>query len=272
MTINETPSVSVEKPQASRIGFDSLLEDMFGLNIRGLKSIATTFTKPAEYYRAADHPDWLDRYTPSFRVWFGLLALYSVLRFIYGAEDSPMVEIYTGVFEEAMAAENEPRARLNATQAAQETLKWTFVFFPFALLPFYALLAWIFRAFGHATTFVQRLRYIFATILPSTLLVLLSTFLLILPLTAQHLFFVSIGSFAMILIADGTTAYRGAFSRADDKNRAGLSIVFTLLLFVSYFGASMLAAVPAMSIAVANSLEKVETPSEIGAYEDDLGP
>lgn len=256
------------QPQASRIGFDNLLEDLFGLNIRALKSIWTSFSKPKTYIQAAHDPNWRDRFTPSFRVWFGLLALYSVLRFIYGAEDSPMVEMYAKMFEDGLATQPENSMRFDTTKTAQEMLKWTFVFFPFALIPFYAVLAWIFRSFPNPTTFVLRLRYIFITVLPTTTLVLLSTFLYLVPVFIEHLLIFSALSFVVIFFVDWLTGYRGAFAGGAKKGRAGLSMVFATLLMVSYISASILAAIPAGVIAVATSVERVETIPETIIPED----
>lgn len=267
MTETKMEKSETLQPRASRLGFDNLLEDIFGLNIRALKTIWTTFSNPKSYFMAADDPDWMDRYTPSFRVWFGLLALYTVLRFIYGAEDSPMVEMYSSMYEEAAASQPNAEIKLDPVKAAQEMLKWTFVFFPFALIPFYALLAWIFKPFETETSFVLRFRYIFATVLPSTFLVLLSTFLMLLPLTTEQFTLITIVSVSIIFVVDWITGYRGTFARTDGKNRAGLSMVFAILLFISYVGASILAAFPASVLSVATSIERVKLATEDNAVE-----
>ena len=45
------------------IGLDDFLEDMFGMNIRGFKTIWVLLTRPKLYFIAAKTPDWHARYT-----------------------------------------------------------------------------------------------------------------------------------------------------------------------------------------------------------------
>lgn len=66
--MSDNNSNSKQKQSADGLGVDDLVEDIFGLNWRGLKTIWTLFTRPALYFEAAKTPKWQDRYTPSFRV------------------------------------------------------------------------------------------------------------------------------------------------------------------------------------------------------------
>ena len=90
---------SEDQAKISKIGFDNLLEDIFGLNIRALKTIGVLFKSPGKYFKAAKTPDWTDRYTPSFRVWFGLMAMLVALKFLYTTEANIMIDAYAGILE-----------------------------------------------------------------------------------------------------------------------------------------------------------------------------
>ena len=57
--------------KSRKVGGDDLIEDMFGLNLRGLKTLWVMFASPRKGYEAARSPDWMDRsYTPSIRLLF----------------------------------------------------------------------------------------------------------------------------------------------------------------------------------------------------------
>ncbi|PHR92137.1 MAG: hypothetical protein COA69_09010 [Robiginitomaculum sp.] len=73
-----------DRLDANTIGFDDFLEDLFGLNIRGLKTLWTSFANPKAYFQACSSPNWHDKFTPSFRLWFTLSALTVFLQFFWG--------------------------------------------------------------------------------------------------------------------------------------------------------------------------------------------
>ncbi len=51
------PEIVRAQPRASRIGFDNLLEDVFGLNIRSFKTLGTVIRALARYFSAARDGD-----------------------------------------------------------------------------------------------------------------------------------------------------------------------------------------------------------------------
>ncbi len=237
------------QPRASRLGFDSVLEDMFGLNIRALKSIGTLFRRPAAYFDAARDRDWLQRFTPSFRIWLGLYALLAAMRFIYGGETSPMVEHMVTQMETEAPFSEDDRFTLDNRQFAVDMYKWLFVLLPFVFLPTYAVVAFLFRSFPGQPGFVLRLRYVFSTVIPSTALIVATTPVLLLPLTVEHMFAMSVMIFPLIFALDMLTAYRGPLSKLDNS-RAGVSLGLAVLLSVAYLFATFAASFPAMIIAL----------------------
>lgn len=238
------------KVKATLVGLDNLIEDLFGLNAKAFRSIWASFRKPKSYAIAATYPNWSDAFTPTVRVWFGLVAFYSALRFFYGSEDGAMTQMYVEMFDAAIAENPEsPMATVDTTLFAQSVLKWTFVFFPFIMLPLYAFIAFIFRVWPNKPSFVVRFRYIMLTILPGTAFTALLTISYVF-LDGAMLVVVMIASFIGIIVLDGLTAFRGTLHALDRRNRLGLSVVLTLLLFIAFAIGSFAAAIPAGTAAM----------------------
>ena len=61
--------------------FDSLIEDVFGLNVRGLKTLTQLFAGPKKVFDSARVADWRSRYTPTLRLTFSIITVYMLLSF-----------------------------------------------------------------------------------------------------------------------------------------------------------------------------------------------
>ena len=57
-TPSKTASLAEDLTGASKFGSDEFFYDIFGINIKGLKSAWTLIRRPAEYFDAARLPDW----------------------------------------------------------------------------------------------------------------------------------------------------------------------------------------------------------------------
>ncbi len=247
--MNEDPN-KTSKIKASFIGLDNLVEDLFGLNAKAFKSIWRSFSAPVEYAKAARFSNWSEAFTPTVRVWVGLVAFYSALRFFYGSEDGAMTQMYVEMFEQTKAENpDSPFTELDTTLLAQSVLKWTFVFFPLIMFPIYGMLAFVFRVWPEKPSFVLRFRYIMLTVLPGTALTALLTILYIF-LDTQLLTVVMLINIVGIVLLDTLTAYRGALYTVQRRHRLGLSIVMAILLFVSFTAGSFLSAIPAGTAAI----------------------
>ena len=240
---------SEDQAKISKIGFDNLLEDIFGLNIRALKTIGVLFKSPAKYFKAAKTPDWTDRYTPSFRVWFGLMAMLVALKFLYTTETNIMIDAYTGMMEQVKAGMNsaspEKPIEFHTRLAAQEFLKWMMIYFPFAYIPVMALAAIVYRAWTEKLSYVTRLRFLFATAIPSAFMIILITLSTIF-IDAKIFVIISAVSLIIMIFLDFITAYRGPYAHVTSGGeRFGRSFVLTIVLSVIYFTASFIAMLPA---------------------------
>jgi len=239
------------KIKASLIGFDNLVEDLFGLNAKAFRSIWDSFLRPKAYAAAANLEDWSGRFTPSVRVWIGLVTFYSALRFFYGSEDGTMTQMYKEMFDQAVEQDpTSPYASIDRGLFAQLVLKWTFIFFPPIMLLLYACLAFIFRVWPDKPGFVVRFRYIMLTLLPGTTLMTLLTIGFVF-VQGLYLAFLLVFSTVGLVICDAITAYRGTLHGVDRKSRLGLSVVLAVLLFIAFLVGSILAAIPAGMAAMA---------------------
>lgn len=238
------------KVKASLIGLDNLIEDLFGLNAKAFRSIWLSFRAPAKYADAATSADWRGSFTPTVRVWVGLVALYSALRFFYGSEDGTMTQMYVEILETAIADNPEtPLADIDSTLLAQSILKWATVFLPFIMLPLYAVVAFIFRVWPDKPSFVIRFRYVMLTVVPSTAFTALTTVGLIF-LSGPWLSGLMTFSIIGIIILDWVTAYRGTLNGISPSSRLGLSFVMTALLIVVFLLGSVLSGIPAVTAAM----------------------
>ena len=232
------------KLKASLIGLDNLIEDLFGLNAKAFKSIWKSFSTPKTYAIAATDSKWSETFTPTVRVWVGLVAFYSALRFFYGSEDGGMTQMYVEMFEAEIAKNpGSSFAEVDTTLLAQSVLKWTFVFFPLIMLPLYGCLAFIFRVWPDKPSFVVRFRYIMLTVLPGTTFTALLTITYVF-LQGAMLALIMVISLAGILLFDGLTAYRGTLHSVK-SGKLCLSIVLSILLVIAFSIGSFAAAIPA---------------------------
>ncbi len=260
------------QPGISKIGLDNLLEDIFGLNIRALKTIGVLFKSPFNYFEAARTPEWENKYTPSFRVWFGLVAMLVALNFIYNNDRSAMTSGYTDVIEQmipeitkgvqaakAKAGEPPVQISLDAGKAAKDMGKWVMVYYPFAYIPFMALIGIFVRFWGRQVTYVTRLRYLFGVVVPSVAFMLLSTFFFIF-ISTESLMWISALSIICVMALDFITAYRGPFKAMDAGKRLWRTSALTLILFLVYVLGTIFATVPAMLKSIGDNL--IVTPVE----------
>lgn len=257
-----------EQPKIDRIGFDNFLDDLFGMNIKGLKTIWVLFVSPAKYFKAAKTPAWMDLYTPSFRVWFGLTALSAAMKFLWTAEDAPMRELYADQMQmifnsiEEKAVETGrsfDAASFDAGASADYLLKLMFLITPFATIILMGLLALVYRAWGEKLSYIVRLRNCFAIIITGSAFGFLTAFLtLVVPedIFMNFTWFMLLGMFGLYFL----TAYRGAYRHLERDQRIGYSIVITFLMGVIVMASSLIALFAAMVPTIINTFPKMGPP------------
>lgn len=219
------------KREPAALPMDALAEDLFGLNLRGLRSVRALWRRPRRYYEAARTLDWQDEFTPSIRLWLSFFALYSALKFWWIGGNDGMIDAYTAGFAQAGLV---PPAGKTMQDISREAVLWVFGIIPFLQIGSMMMLSVIYPFWGERTNVALRQRYFFATIIPSaSLMPVFLTAMLFVPgawLTAY-----GIGLAIVTLVIDFQTGYRGAFSKVGGVSklwRAGLLATIIVALNV----------------------------------------
>ena len=223
--------ITREQPRASKLGFDSFLGDVFGLNLLGLKSLWVAIKDPARYADAARDKRWLDKYTPSFRIWFGLMAVIGLVRF-FAADIADMATAalpeMTGELKESLT-----EVGLDPDEYLKRIYIRTYSLYGLGLLPFLAIVAAVFPLFPVKAPYVLRLRWTFAVILPGTAFSAMTSF----AMPFAHELFANLTVWAVLVALvfglDLTTAYRGPLDKLQPKKRFGIALGFATLLFIA---------------------------------------
>lgn len=221
----------------NNLGTDELIEDAFGLNVRGLRTISDMFIRPAKVFQAARAKDWDGRYTPSLRLVFSILALLGFFSFFWAGEDSVFFrEFSTRLAEsdELMLADEEQR-----NETVNRLLGVYSAVVPIAYILGHGFMSLFFRIWGANVGRVERLRLHLAAIVPSMTFTLLAT--LLIPVLPQSLF--GVVSIAMILgtsSLDFITSFRGGVAGTKIMQRTGRSALFALSAILGSLIASIL--------------------------------
>ncbi|KCZ54428.1 hypothetical protein HY29_14310 [Hyphomonas beringensis] len=184
---------------------DDMMEDVFGLNIRAGKTVWDLFRRPAKVFSAARTPDWMNgAYTPSFRVYFSLIAILFLFKFFW-ASDNSMMQI---AFETTAEGLRELDTRLDLDDMVDDMMEKNWLIYPFAVGFWYTLTALLMRIWGKGTPTITRIRLFFAAIIPST------TLLTIMMITTAKLPFslmmiIASGSLLVAFLFDSLTTWRG---------------------------------------------------------------
>ncbi len=221
--------MSSRTAKSGRITIDDLLFDIFELNLQGLRSIGTLFVNPRAYYEAADDPRWFERYTPSIRLWFSVMAVLFFFRFIWAGEDTPIVAAFAEQFEAAGVFLPEG---MTYQDLGLEVATWTFAVMPFTLLLLMTVLASIYPFWGQKTTLATRQRYVFATNTPSSVLTVFSTLGLVFLPPSQFLVYSFLSAFVTLML-DGVTGYRGAFRALSGFGRVWRAALLSLSIMIA---------------------------------------
>jgi len=253
--LEETPlsgELSVNHP----LGRDEFLYDLIGINIIGIKSLGVLFRRPADYFKAALTPDWEGKYWPSMRMWFGLMTLMIGLQFIWASESSEMTAMFrtlAGTIADGAIAGAERDGKtldfsaFDRVDAGKRMFKTYIFIYPFFFIAFMCLLGFIFRGWEQKLPFIARVRYIFAIIVPGSVIGLITTFLM-LPFKGQAYQTASFVVMGLIFATYWVTAYRGAYVSSPKGTRIGMSFVIALLILITLtlaqFIAMMLSLIP----------------------------
>ena len=219
----------------SRPGWDDLLGDVFDLNIRASKTIWMLFKSPAEVFRAARMDDWTNKYTPSVRVFFSLVALLMLLKFIWAGEDST----YRETFEMMMEPIREMDPRLVSPEIIDSAMNRYWLIYPISVGVWYVFAAFLTFIWGKGTPTTSRVRLFFAGVIPSTLITIPLTLTTnLFPLSAMMM--VAAVTVLIVPTIDGITVWRGLKGVHEKAGRFWRAVLFgfitlimTLLLSIS---------------------------------------
>jgi len=266
MTKFETsqPSLASDLTGAKRVGSDEFFYDIFGVNLKGLKSIWILFKSPAEYFEAARLPDWGGSHWPSIRIWLGLMGILVALRFIWASENSEMTAMYEFLAMSLAEGIQQGAARegavisldmLDRKALGKQAFQLWVIIYPIFFIAMMCALAFIFRAWKPAVGFVIRLRYLFAIVVPGTVFGLITTLAMV-NLSGSLYQKVSFAQTFFVVIIYAVTAYRGPFSEMDRGERIGMSVAISVLIMIFIMTAQILSMVIAI---IPTSIEVFET-------------
>ncbi|MEP3653460.1 MAG: hypothetical protein ABJO36_01065 [Litorimonas sp.] len=246
-------SIAQDLTGAQRVGSDEFFYDIFGVNIKGLKSIWTLIQNPVEYFEAARLPDWGGDHWPSIRIWLGLMGLLVALQFLWASENSEMTAMFQMLaMVLADSAASTEGVAIDISELDRQALgkqafkRWIFIY-PFFFIAAMCVLAFIFRPWKPFVGFVIRLRYIFAIIIPASIFGIFSTFAMV-NLSGELYQLASFVSIPIMMCIYAVTAFRGPFHDLAMGERVGMSIIVAILimffLFIAQFISMILAVTP----------------------------
>jgi len=208
-----------EKPD-----IDSLLADLFGLNIRGAKTLYDLFRRPKAVFESARVNDWRNRHTPTVRLVFSILTVFSLLSFFWAGEDGVLYQSLESALgdipDRAFVAQFLPK------------LFASFVFiYPFVYMLTHSLIGSTVFVWGKGTSWVTRLRLYFGVASVGIAIAVLSN--LVMPFVGTAGFMsITIGSAALSFIAYAVTYARGMAATGPQGRRTlravSLAIIITL--------------------------------------------
>lgn len=212
----------------SALSLDTVAEDLFGLNIRGLKTVGVLWWRPSSYFQAARSPDLEDRFTPSIRLWLSFFALYSALKFWWIGSNDGMVEAYAQGFEAARLALPEG---VTYRDVGQEAVVWIFGVIPILQIATMVFLSVVYPLWGEPTSIALRQRKLFAVIVPSTsLMPVFLTAMMVTPSTMLTAY--GVGLAVVTFLIDFQTAYRGAIARKERWARIWRAALLAFIIVV----------------------------------------
>lgn len=232
-------SNNISKNEDGPLSLDAVAEDLFGLNIRGLRSVTALWLHPAQYFSAARTPDWGSIYTPSIRLWLSFFALFSALKFWWLGSNEGMISAFADGFEQAglMLPDD-----VTYRDIGKEAVLWIFGLIPILQIGTMVILSVIFPFWGERTTLALRQRYFFSAIVPSTsLMPIFMTLMMLVPSGSLSVY--GVGLAVVSFAIDFQTCLRGAYPGLSTGGRiwrAGLlSLIVVVLNVILSVGAQI---------------------------------
>ena len=156
--MNEVKSAEISSETPS---LDSLFEDVFGLNVRGLRTIYQLIVSPKTVFESARVADWRRKYTPTIRLTFSIITVFMLLSFFWAAEDGMMYQALMAQIQEAVAANPDaPSVEQIMARLDQIFAAYSF-FYPILYMILHGIVASLVFVWGKGTGWVTRIRLYF---------------------------------------------------------------------------------------------------------------
>jgi hypothetical protein len=216
---SQPPSAPAPRPP----GWDALAEDLFGLNIRGLRTMGALIRDPKPVFLAARETGWQDRFTPSIRLAVSLVALFTFLRFIWGSDSSGLFAVQLGAMSEVADSRPELLGGRDPLTATEDYFTNFLVAFPFVYVATHGLLSLVLNIWGKGTRLAVRTRLYFAVLVPVLVLGVVSSgaYAMLSGAAMIALTFASTGVSALIYAATYARGMRDQYSGTALYARAG---------------------------------------------------
>ena len=265
MSENATPLRQTEK-----VGFDHLADDVFGLSLRGLRTIRDAFLRPAVLFTSAREPNWERRYTPSVRLFTSLIVIILALRFLWAGPGTVVEETFAEQMD-ILAERYHPI--FGTRESLDKIINTYFLIYPGAVVTTILAISLATFIWGKGTSWGARVRLFFAAMIPNAALsiVMVSIMGLVPP---SYMMTTVIVPMFMNFAIDSTTVIRGLKPVFSLPGRIWRGVLFALLSFLSLTLASLVASIGAGFVlgksveyelqqsSEAGALTEYETPSE----------
>ncbi|MEM9740775.1 MAG: hypothetical protein AAF829_13010 [Pseudomonadota bacterium] len=221
------------------MGWDEMVEDVMGVNLRGLRTIWMAIRDPKRLFTAARSSDWQGRqFGPSLRVFLFILAVILFFQFIWADPQSQVAE----AFREVVGTLDEIDPEFGDEKTVLEGIEVYVVVYPLILVILSFLFSLLVRIWGNGTPLLARVRLYFAAVIPSAFLGIFSTLILAaVPLdqsTGPTLAALVIGG-----VVDALTTFRGLAPMYAFVSRLWRALLFGLISMTALAATSIAATV-----------------------------
>lgn len=227
--------------QTENVGLDHLADDVFGLSLRGLKTIRDAFMRPAILFASAREPDWDRRYTPSVRLFTSLILIILALRFLWAGPGTVVEETFA---EQMQILAERYHPIFGTRESLDKIINSYFLIYPGAVVTVILLISLTTFIWGKGTSWGARVRLFFAAMIPNaTLSIALVTIMGLFPqsFTLAAVFIPMIVNFAI----DSATVIRGLKPVFSLPSRIWRGVLFALLSLLGLTLASLVSSVGA---------------------------
>lgn len=227
--------------QTEKVGLDHLADDVFGLSLRGLKTIRDAFWSPAVLFASARDPNWDRRYTPSVRLFTSLIVLILALRFLWAGPGTVVEETFSNQMQ-ILAERYHPI--FGTRESLDKIINTYFLIYPGAVVTTILVISLATFIWGKGTSWGARVRLFFAAMIPNAALSIVMVSIMGLVPPSYMMATVIIPMFVNFAI-DSTTVIRGLKPVFSLPSRIWRGVLFAILSFLSLTLASLVASIGA---------------------------